>query len=79
MKLISDSIIVILLLASVNAYSTTIIDGKFNESAWQAANVYQNFTVITPRSDKVAPLKTTAFFLPQKEGLYIGFINVQKP
>ena len=79
MKLISFSITLMLLLAATNAYSTVVIDGKLDESVWKTAQQYNNFKVIEPRTGDDAPLKTQAFFLPQKEGLYIGFINVQKP
>ena len=64
---------------SANAYSTVVMDGKLDEAVWKTAKLYENFKVIEPRTGKAAPLKTQAYFLPQKEGLYIGFMNVQKP
>ena len=79
MKFIIHCIILLLLFMSANAYSTVVMDGKLDEAVWKTAKLYENFKVIEPRTGKAAPLKTQAYFLPQKEGLYIGFMNVQKP
>jgi len=77
MKSILYSIYFLLLLSNFTAVSAVVIDGKLDDSAWKKAQVFNDFRLVTPRTGEAAPLKTQAFFLPQKDGLYVAFINEQ--
>ena len=49
-----------------------IIDGELTESEWMTAQVYQDFSVISPDTLEPAPEKTEMFVLYTERGMYVG-------
>ena len=49
-----------------------VIDGELTESEWMTAQVYQDFSVISPDTLEPAPEKTEMFVLYTERGMYVG-------
>ena len=55
------------------------IDGVLDEAEWDEADSISEFYIVSPYTLEPAKNKTEVKIFTNEEGVYVGFINPQKP